>query len=135
MSQPFGFEDVDRAEYGVQTLKRLSAALKEKIGRGFSERSPARFRRFYLEFQDDNREAGEPQALSVPFAVAEPPQTLSAESPVAGKALSTALRSAAIATLQRLALSWSHYATLLPATDAKTPLPPNRGSREPLECP
>jgi hypothetical protein len=41
----------DRAEYGAQTLKKLSAALKERIGRGFSGRYLRQFRRFYLEFK------------------------------------------------------------------------------------
>ena len=38
----------DRAEYGAQTLKKLSAALKERIGRGFSVDALERMRRFYL---------------------------------------------------------------------------------------
>ena len=41
----------DRAEYGSQTLKRLSAALKTKIGRGFSVDALERMRRFYLLYK------------------------------------------------------------------------------------
>ncbi len=41
----------DRAAYGAQILKTLSAALKERIGRGFSVRYLRHFRRFYLEFK------------------------------------------------------------------------------------
>ena len=39
----------DRAEYGARTLGNLSAALKSKIGRGFSIRSLEQIRRFYLQ--------------------------------------------------------------------------------------
>ena len=41
----------DRAEYGSQTLKRLSAALNTKIGRGFSVDALERMRRFYLLYK------------------------------------------------------------------------------------
>ena len=41
----------DRAKYGSQTLKRLSAALKTKIGRGFSVDALERMRRFYPALQ------------------------------------------------------------------------------------
>ena len=41
---------VDRAKYGARTLKNLSAALKSKIGRGFSTRSLEQMRRFYLKY-------------------------------------------------------------------------------------
>lgn len=41
----------DRAEYGAQTLKNLSGALKSKIGRGFSVRLLEQYRRFYLQFE------------------------------------------------------------------------------------
>ena len=42
----------DRAEYGAQTLRRLSAALKAKIGRGFSMDSLEQMRRFYLRYKN-----------------------------------------------------------------------------------
>ena len=38
----------DRAEYGAQTLKNLSEALRSRIGRGFSVDALERMRRFYL---------------------------------------------------------------------------------------
>ena len=40
----------DRAEYGTQTLKKLSAALMVRIGRGFSVDALERMRRFYLGY-------------------------------------------------------------------------------------
>ena len=42
----------DRAEYGRQTLKRLSKALKARIGRGFSVDTLERMRRFYIAHGD-----------------------------------------------------------------------------------
>ena len=41
----------DRAEYGTQTLKKLSAALKERIGRGFSVDILEQTRRFYRSYE------------------------------------------------------------------------------------
>lgn len=121
----------DRAEYGSRTLKRLSAALMEEIGRGFSVRSLELFRRFYLQFGEALPPPGRPQTPSALSAVAEIPQTLSAistaaqipqtpsaESAASGEELSGALRSASSALLQRLPLGWSHYVTLLAVDDS-----------------
>ncbi len=38
----------DRAEYGTQTLKNLSEALRARVGRGFSVDALERMRRFYV---------------------------------------------------------------------------------------
>ncbi len=40
----------DRAEYGSQTLRKLSAALTATIGRGFGERNLRQIRQFYLRY-------------------------------------------------------------------------------------
>lgn len=116
----------DRAEYGSQTLKRLSAALMEEIGRGFSVRSLELFRRFYLRFEEVLPPPGRqqtpsalsaaaeiPQTLSAISAAVQIPQTPSAESAASGEELSGALRSASSALFQRFLLGWSHYVTLL----------------------
>jgi len=42
----------ERAEYGKELLKELSARLKEEFGRGFSEDNLARMRNFYLAWKD-----------------------------------------------------------------------------------
>ncbi|MYC97827.1 MAG: DUF1016 domain-containing protein, partial [Gammaproteobacteria bacterium] len=42
----------DRTEYGAQALRKLSAALQERFGRGFSVRYLRQFRRFYVEFRE-----------------------------------------------------------------------------------
>lgn len=41
----------DRAEYGAQTLKKLSARLKAELGRGYSVTSLQNMRRFFLTYQ------------------------------------------------------------------------------------
>ena len=41
----------DRAEYGAQTLKKLSARLKADLGRGYSVTSLQNMRRFFLTYQ------------------------------------------------------------------------------------
>ena len=107
----------DRAEYGAQTLKKLSAALKERIGRGFSVRSLEQFRRFYLQFGGPLPRTGSPQTLSAISAAGQIPQTLPAESTASGEDLSRVLRSTSSALLQHLSLGWSHYVTLLSVAD------------------
>jgi hypothetical protein len=60
----------DRAEYGAQTLKELSTALKARIGRGLSLRSLEQFRRFYLQSEETLPQAGKaqsPSAISANF--------------------------------------------------------------------
>ena len=107
----------DRAEYGAQTIKKLSAALKEKIGQGFSVRSLELFRRFYLQFEETLPQAGRPQTLSAISGAAQIPQTPSAESTASGEELSRVLRSASTELLQQLTLGWSHYVNLLSVTN------------------
>ena len=107
----------DRAEYGAQTLKKLSAALKARIGRGFSLRSLELFRRFYLQSEETLPQAGKAQTLSAISAAAQNPQTSSAKSTVSAEGLSQVLRSASTTLLQHLTLGWSHYVTLLSVTD------------------
>ena len=107
----------DRAEYGRQTLKRLSAALRTRIGRGFSLRSLEQFRRFYLQFEEILPPAGKTQTLSAISAAAQNPQTPSAKSTAPGAGMSQGLRSASATLLQHITLGWSHYVTLLSVTD------------------
>ncbi len=113
----YGQRGADRAEYGAQTLKKLSAALKARIGRGFSLRSLEQFRRFYLQSEETLPQVGKAQTLSAISAAAQNPQTPSAKSTVSGEGLSQVLRSASTTLLQHLTLGWSHYVTLLSVTD------------------
>ena len=107
----------DRAEYGAQTIEKLSTALRERIGRGFSVRSLEQFRRFYVQFEETLPQAGTPQTVSAVSAAAQIPQTPSAKSTASGEELSRVLRSASTALLERLSLGWSHYVTLLSVTN------------------
>ena len=104
----------DRAEYGAQTLKKLSAALTEAIGRGFSVRYLRQFRRFYLDFREILPELDKRRTV---FSVSaeEIRQTSFSEFPVSKGGQSQASVSALL--LQRFPLGWSHYVTLLSVTD------------------
>ena len=42
----------DRAKYGARVLDRLSEALTEEFGRGYSRETLKNCRRFYLEYKD-----------------------------------------------------------------------------------
>ena len=109
----------DRAEYGRQTLKNLSEALRSRIGRGFSVRSLEQYRRFYLQFEGLVPQLRKSQTLSAISAAAHNPQTPSAKSRAStGRDLSQLLQSASTALLQQFTLGWSHYVTLLSVDDA-----------------
>ena len=94
----------DRAEYGAQTLKKLSAALKERIGRGFSVRSLELFRRFFLQFEATVPMARNSQTLSAISAATQIPQTPSAKSAALSERLSKVLHSASAELLPQLPL-------------------------------
>ena len=106
----------DRAEYGAQTLKKLSAALKERIGRGFSVDVLERMRRFYL---------GHGDVLSDIRAsdISATPSRISGNQPISATPLRispdswspTATTLAQVA--ERLPLGWSHYVTLMSVSD------------------
>jgi predicted nuclease of restriction endonuclease-like (RecB) superfamily len=104
----------DRAEYGSSVIKRLSEALTQQIGKGFSPRSLEQARRFYLTFRDIPQT---PSAESPPGnSPARITQTLSAELAEDGV---FALPSPAEWNLvlpsisRRFPLGWSHYVELL----------------------
>ena len=105
----------DRAEYGAQTLKKLSTALKERIGRGFSVRYLRQFRRFYLEFKGVVPEFDKRRTVFSASATEEIRQTLFSELPVSTGEASEA--SVPALFLQRLPLGWSHYIALLSVSD------------------
>ena len=107
----------DRAEYGSQTLKKLAATLKAKIGRGFSVRSLEQFRRFFLQFEGTVPQTAKPQTLSAISATAHNPQTPSAKFTASREGLSEVLQLASTALLQHFSLCWSHYVTLLSVTN------------------
>ena len=106
----------DRAEYGSQTLKRLSAALKTKIGRGFSVDALERMRRFYLLYKHIIPDAPEAEKSATVSRILPKPsiekiqQTLSVESFLKREDVAVAIL---LEISQQLPLSWSHYVTLL----------------------
>jgi predicted nuclease of restriction endonuclease-like (RecB) superfamily len=84
-----------RAEYGEKLIKKLSADLSAKFGRGFSEINLRNMRRFYLEFPSRIQ-----QTLSVK---SKKSQALSAKSEI----------SQTPSVKFEPMLSWSHYCELL----------------------
>jgi len=90
-----------RAKYGEELIKKLSADLSAKFGRGFSERNLEQMRKFYLTYSEKS-------------------QTLSAKSEegrkyqgVSGKSKKSQTLSAKFEPM----LSWSHYCELLKIED------------------
>jgi len=95
-----------RAEYGKELIKRLSADLSERFGRGFGRRNLFQIRAFYLAYRDIVQT---PSALSAPGGRPEIVQTLSAQF----GAIPTGV-------LSRLRLPWSHYVRLLAVKSEQT---------------
>lgn len=87
-----------RAEYGVALLKRLSADLAGRFGRGFSERNLEQMRLFYLGWPISQTASAKSQALPIPHRQDKKSQTLSADS---------------FPLIRRFPLPWSHYVCLL----------------------
>lgn len=87
----------DRAVYGDQLIKRLSAELKARMGKGFSERNLEQCRKFYLLFQ------------VIPHAP-------SAELPALAPAIQTGAgisQTVSAEFFKNFTLGWSHYVALL----------------------
>ena len=97
----------DRAEYGSQTLRRLSVALTTTIGRGFGERNLRQIRQFYLRYSSLLQQPETPQTDG-----SEIWQTPSAKfTTPAPESLS--LRAMTTELAHQISLGWSHYVTLL----------------------
>lgn len=84
-----------RAGYGEELIKRLSADMTAKFGRGFSEMNLRNMRRFYLEFPMRIQ-----QTVSVKFLRSEK------------VSLKSSIPHTASANFDPM-LSWSHYCELL----------------------
>ena len=87
----------ERAEYGVQLLKRLSTDLTQRFGRGFSQDNLEKMRQFYLVWPIRQTLTGESGPAS------EKAQTLSAKSETVSRKLPE----------DAFPISWSHYVRLL----------------------
>ncbi len=87
-----------RAEYGIALLKRLSADLAGRFGRGFSERNLEQMRLFYLGWPISQTVSAKSQALPILHREENKSQTLSADS---------------FPLTRRFPLPWSDYVRLL----------------------
>ena len=112
-------QGADRAEYGTQTLKNLSDALKSRVGRGFSVDALERMRRFYLLHQQVLAEVPEKMKsatlsrISGSDPIPETALRISTNPPL-GTAPAPPIPQILSAELARhFALGWSHYVTLL----------------------
>ena len=106
----------DRAEYGAQTMKRLSAALKARIGRGFSMDSLEQMRRFYLLYRhlgSEPSETAKPKTSSQISGSPEISETASRKFPVPVMGLPGIVQTLSAELEKRFSLAWSHYVTLL----------------------
>ena len=111
----------DRAEYGAQTLRRLSAALKAKIGRGFSMDSLEQMRRFYLRYKNliaDLSETSKSETASRISGGSEISGTASRNFPTPVTVPLEIVQTLSAELAKRFSLGWSHYVTLLSIDDA-----------------
>lgn len=83
-----------RADYGEELVKELARDLKNRLGRGFSERNVWQMRQFYLAWPNPQTPSAQSDSGSIL-------QTLSAESGAA----------------PQFPLPWSHYVRLLSVSD------------------
>ncbi len=107
----------ERAEYGKELLKMLSAQLTEEFGKGFSRTNLQAMRNFFLTWQDrDPRIAQKPLGQLSDPAICQKPSGKLPLTPI-GQASSDQLTPARIfqTSSEKLpfTLSWSHYVLLL----------------------
>ena len=119
----------DRAEYGRQTLKKLSESLKERIGRGFSVDILEQMRRFYRSYEHvvaDVSATGDfalPSRVSGDQSIPETMSRISRDQSISETVsrISSGFSPETAPSFARLAelfpLGWSHYVTLLSVTD------------------
>ena len=119
----------DRAEYGRRTLKKLSAALRARIGRGFSVDVLEQMRRFYRSYEHIIADVSASDDFAIPSRVSGDqsiPETLSRISrdqsiPETLSRISSGLSPGTAPGLARLGerfpLGWSHYVNLLSVTN------------------
>ena len=109
----------DRAEYGAQTLKQLSAALRVRIGRGFSVDALERMRRFYLGYEHILSDLPGADKSAAPLRISgnqSISETVLRISPGPSPRTAPSLTKLA----EQFPLAWSHYITLLSVTDPDT---------------
>ena len=114
----------DRAEYGTQTLKNLSEALRARVGRGFSVDALERMRRFYVLHErtpakiPKETKSATPSRISGAQSISETASRNSPD-PSPGTAFAERIpRTLSAEMARRFTLGWSHYVTLLSVDDA-----------------
>lgn len=115
----FEQEGIDRAQYGQETLQKLSKALREIIGRGFSVDNLELMRRFFMTYRNTLPTDSQSETL-LRIADAEISETMSRNSMASPKPTMILPASSALIApelieklLTRFTLGWSHYVTLL----------------------
>jgi hypothetical protein len=116
-----GFEQdgTDRAQYGQATLKKLSTALRETIGRGFSVDNLELMRRFFMTYSNTLPIDSTSETL-LRMSGIEISETVSRNSMVSPRPTMIQPVSPALIAPElieklfaRFTLGWSHYVTLL----------------------
>ena len=107
----------DRAEYGTQTLKKLSAALTARIGRGFSVDALERMRRFYLGHEHILSDVPTAGKSATPLRTPGNQSISATALRISSRDLSAPTTVTLAQLAEQLPLGWSHYITLLSVTD------------------
>jgi predicted nuclease of restriction endonuclease-like (RecB) superfamily len=106
----------ERAAYGATLLKRLSADLVARFGRGFSERNLEQMRNFYLAWPPEQIS----QTLSAKSSQPQISQTASAKSAASRTSGAVHLNPLNLAALSQVfPLPWSAYVRLLSVRDSQ----------------
>ncbi len=110
----------DRAEYGAETLIRLSEELTNRLGRGFSVDNLELMRRFFAAYRQEfiSNPKSETAFRILQEGSSETPRISSSATLGMGVAFSLGAARAMSAELtSRFSLGWSHYVTLLTIND------------------
>ena len=97
----------ERAGYGEEIIKKLSARLKGGFGKGFSAPNLRNMRQFFLTFPDGSTVpgAGDPKRSALP--------SVSVEATIARRIIHSAPPSESVPTLFPPDLGWTHYMILM----------------------
>jgi predicted nuclease of restriction endonuclease-like (RecB) superfamily len=99
-------QGAERAEYGKQVLKEVSAKLVKDFGRGFSLTNLEQMRYFYKIYSNQIRQTVSDKSIPIP-------QTLSEELQLADNKHDTISSTALTIARPEFHLSWSHYLKLM----------------------
>lgn len=115
----FEQDGADRADYGKETLKKLSAALKETIGRGFSVDSLEQMRRFFMAYRSFLPAGVKSETMvrisyrTISETVSRFSQTALGDSSILLSGQTGAEPNLVAQLFNHFTLGWSHYVALL----------------------